>query len=222
MKIGLVVPVYKNFVGFAELIRSVDTRVQPIVIDNWTNNRGVSKAWNIGLAEADMQGCDVAIVANDDVVFQKSTIHSLFGAVWNRGFDLATATNARDLTIVGLGQGDPVDQEPDFSCFAVKPGDFLNRFGHFDENFTPAYFEDNDMAYRLKLEGANMGRLRYAGMYHKGSVTQNWEGRQVVTGPMFRSNQDYYVRKWGGTPGNERYVRPYDLDSLMVRDWIEE
>lgn len=206
VKIGLIVPVYKNFEGFADLMKSIDTAVQPFVIPNWRYNHGVSVGWNIGIEQSIYYGCDVVIIANDDVEFHSDTIRKLAIGVWDRGYDLLTATNTRDLP---TAERFSFDDHPDFSCFAIRPEEFTEKFGKFDENFSPAYFEDNDMAYRVKTAGGKYGRRLDAGMYHKGSVTQNWGGGQVVSGAMFESNRAYYERKWGGTPGNELYTIPF-------------
>jgi hypothetical protein len=42
-----------------------------------------------------------------------------------------------------------------------------------------------------------------------GPITQNWGGQQVVTGPMFRANEAYYIGKWGGKPGQETHTTPF-------------
>lgn len=208
IKIGLVVPVYKNFEGFADLMRTVDTPVLPIVIDNWRSNIGVSKGWNEGIRRAIKQGCDLALICNDDILFYEGTIAKLRGAVWNTGlgFDLVTPVNVRDHSLTNKFT---TTENPDFSCFMIEPEKFTDKFGWFDENFSPAYFEDNDMAYRIRVAGGRYAARTDAGHFHQGSVTQNWGGQQVVTGPMFEANRAYYVAKWGGTPGNELYTIPF-------------
>jgi GT2 family glycosyltransferase len=206
VKIGLVIPVLHNFKGLAELLKSVDRQVQPIIIPNWNHNLGVSVGWNLGIEQSIYYGCDVTIVANDDIVFDPNTIQKLRDAVrWDK-YDLATVINTRDEQVRKYRA---YDDHPDFSCFAIEPVSFTEKFGHFDEKFSPAYFEDNDMHYRLKLAGALVGRRLDAGAFHAGSVTQNWGGKQVVNGTMFNANRDYYVSKWGGTPGNELYTIPF-------------
>lgn len=206
VKIGLVVPVYKNFEGFADLMRTVDTPVVPIVIDNWRSNLGVSKSWNEGIRQAIGLGCDLTLICNDDILFYEGTIAKLRSAVWNCGFDLVTPVNVRDQA---LTNNLAMNEHPDFSCFMIQPESFTGKFGWFDENFTPAYFEDNDMAYRIKLAGGTYAARTDAGHFHQGSVTQNWGGQQVVTSTMFEANRQYYVRKWGGGPHNELYTIPF-------------
>jgi GT2 family glycosyltransferase len=191
-------------------MRSVDHPVKPIVIPNWENNIGVSAAWNKGLELSAEAGCDVAVISNDDVVLAPGTLFKLVAGVWNRGFDVATAINTRDFQ---LGTGTDWEN-PDFSCFALAPEDFLNDFGYFDTTFSPAYFEDNDMHWRIRMRGGHAVRLNDAGMYHVGSVTQFWDGGRVVSHESFRANEQYYIEKWGGKPGEEKWQTPFNMEGL--------
>jgi len=210
--IALIVPVLKNFAGFAELAASIDREVKLVVVPNWTDNIGVSAGWNYGLRKA--IDADVAVISNDDVVFQPGMLTMLAQSM--HVADVVSAVNIRD-----GGLPDTVfdfDEHPDFSCFAVKPKDFTDRFGWFDENFSPAYFEDNDMARRVKVGGGSYARNLRAGMLHKGSVTQNMDG-PVVTSAMFEENRAYYVRKWGGQPMQETFTHPFNDESNSIKDW---
>lgn len=214
--IALVVPVYKNFPGFAELMASVDASVFPIIVDNWNSNIGVAKAWNLGLSKSIAYGIDYTLICNDDIVFEKGTIGKMRLAI-EQGLTFTSALNTRDFTPT---EEEDYDDEPDFSCFMVNPYEFINQVGFFDENYFPAYFEDNDMHYRMKQAGfPNMLRRTDAPMFHKGSVTQNWEGGMVVSSPQFEMNRAYYAEKWGGVPGEERYTLPFNNPNHTIQDW---
>lgn len=205
-RVGLAVPVYKNFQGFAELMASVDMEIMPFVVDNWRDNRGVSKGWNIGIQRAIEQKCDTLFILNDDAVFMPGTMYKMMLGL-SQGNDLVTGFNTRDENYDHLKSAKFIEA-PDFSCFVIDPMRFVNRFGWFDENFSPAYFEDNDMHYRMRLAGGLAVKHTKAPFFHKGSVTQNWEGQQVVTGSMFEKNREYYRWKWGGLPGEETRTEP--------------
>lgn len=206
VSIALVVPVYKNFAGFAELIASIDHPVRPIIGKNWEENLGVSRSWNYGIELAGIEGLDYALVCNDDIFFDAGTIIKLVEAMEGSEFDMVTGLNRRDRTATEVPD---YPEAPDFSCFMVRP-DFLDKYGLFDEEFFPAYFEDNDMHYRMKLAGGKAVCRTDATFYHYGSVTQNWEGKPAVTSQMFEKNRAYYVRKWGGSPGKERFTQPFN------------
>jgi GT2 family glycosyltransferase len=211
--IALIVPVYKNFGGFAELMSTVDVPVLPIIIDNWVENRGVSRAWNIGLERARTAGCNRALIMNDDTKLEPGTIRNLGDSV-DEHLILVSAINTRDY--------EPTNEisfceEPDFAAFMVNPQTFTSTVGEFDENFSPAYFEDNDMHYRIKLAGKKAVRRNDAPYYHTGSVTQNWGGGQVVNSIMFERNKAYYRDKWGDLPGYEAYRTPFNSPNADFR-----
>jgi GT2 family glycosyltransferase len=202
--IALVVPVMRNFLGFSKLMHSVDEEIRPIIIPNWDENIGVSGGWNAGLRIAQERGAETTIISNDDVAFLPGTIRKLVEGI--ESCDLLSATNYKHADHQWSG----FDEHPDFSCFVVKTDEFIGKFGWFDESFRPAYFEDNDMAYRIKLAGGSYARDLGAGMIHEGSVTQNMDGNPVVTSPMFEQNRKYYIRKWGGQPGEEKFSEPFN------------
>lgn len=209
MDIGLVVPVLNNFTGFAQLINSVDERVQPIVLDNWNGNRGVAASWNEGIRRGWHN--EALIIVNDDVAFYPGTIEKLAYSIRShKDVDLISAIES-DTGETGLHY----DGKPDFCCFVIRPIEFVDKFGWFDENFTPAYFEDNDMHYRI-IAGGGTDALRLdARVSHGGSVTQfKGKGRdsedRVVSHERFRLNRMYYVGKWGGPPGEEIFTTPFN------------
>lgn len=208
VKVGLLVPVYKNFVGFAELMKSVDHPVEPIIIPNWEENIGVSAGWNVGMVKATIKKCTHLLVCNDDVILDEGTISKLIYSLLSEA-DLVTAANRRDVELTEFPE---YDHDPDFSCFMIKPQQFIDKFGYFDEHFSPAYFEDCDMHYRIKVAGGQAFRRLDAGMFHKGSVTQNWGGQKVVDDRMFLKNRAYYIKKWGGMPGSEKYLERFNGD----------
>jgi hypothetical protein len=68
--------------------------------------------------------------------------------------------------------------------------------------------------------GGKYRQILHANMFHAGSVTQNYNGEQVVTAPMFERNKAYYHAKWGGMPGEERYDRPFNgITGKTAKDW---
>lgn len=210
--IALIVPVLYNFRGLAKLMASVDRPVLPVVINNWDVNSGVSWAWNEGIRRA--IACEHAVICNDDIVLEPGTLDALIDALSDDAV-LTSITNSRDC--------DPWEgtrEGADYSCFAIKVKPFILEMGLFDENFVPAYFEDNDMDIRLRLAGRRSVQVGAARAHHEGSVTQGFhQNAPVVTGPMFLENQTYFVQKWGGTPGETTFSTPYNDPALTIKDW---
>ena len=212
--IALVVPVLKRFDLFTKLMTSVDELVLPIIIPNYINNLGVAASWNKGILLAAAKNCDVAIVANDDVVFNPGTIKEMAESLRNSDGILLSPNHNGEMENVGMIDG------ANFFCFAVKPKEFIETVGHFDENIYPAYFEDNDMHYRINL--ANSKSYIHTGIpvNHEGSATQNAdENNPVVPSARFEAIRSYYIRKWGGEPGKEKYVTPWNRSGLNIKAW---
>jgi GT2 family glycosyltransferase len=96
-----------------------------------------------------------------------------------------------------------------YSSF-VMSNEMVSTVGLMDENFYPAYCEDNDHRYRMKLTGLNWDKFPLKAT-HKVSSTlhsnRQFEERNQVT---FRRNIKYYIEKWGGDRGQERYLTPFN------------
>lgn len=88
----------------------------------------------------------------------------------------------------------------------------FEKIGPYDESFWPAYFEDNDYAYRIKLAGVPVMAVEGASIAsHVGSATLKsyTEAEMQVHHSRFEALRAYYVRKWGGPPGQEKFVTPF-------------
>ena len=84
-----------------------------------------------------------------------------------------------------------------------------SEIGGFD-TFFPAYFSDNDWYRRLEL--ASYERINTPiTVGHHGSQTINSDRfLQYHNGVTFPLLRQYYVAKWGGEPGDEKYVKPFN------------
>jgi GT2 family glycosyltransferase len=209
----------KNFKGFTKLMESVDRGLVPYVHNNWDENIGVAAAWNRIIDRANYDGTIHLIICNDDVTFASGTINKLLWEFMKHPeIDFLSAANhdAEKMEIV-------YDTKPDFSCFMIRPYDFVRKFGYFDEKYTPAYFEDDDMYYRMRILGGVSGLLQTARIYHEGSVTQFWDGEEegrVVSHDQFVKNRERYKAKWGGIYGTERYNIPFNgLTGKTAKEW---
>lgn len=214
MDIALIVPVLSRFDLFAGLIRSIDVPVRPIIIDNWNHNRGVAAAWNEGMDWAWNDGYRYAIIANDDSYFHPGTINRIYNSITNTDAILVSPNPNNQYASNGLIEG------ADFFNFIIDVPALISNCGYFDENFTPAYFEDNDMHYRIKLSSCKSYIDTDATAYHYGSQTQYFDRNNPVCPPhQFENNRRYYIEKWGGEPGRETCLTPYGSPNHTIKDW---
>lgn len=93
-------------------------------------------------------------------------------------------------------------------------------FGKFDEEFYPAYFEDNDYSRRITRFNP-IGSVVYrtkklAPKVFRNSMSIKKDGN--LNG-RFGMNSAYYKRKWGGSPSNEKFQNAFNkayAPSLIV------
>ena len=198
---------------------------------------GFQRSVNFGVKDAVDRGFSVVLVCNNDIVLHPEAIWRLIEAFEKTlkigdqqlfpglvsCMDIRGEMTERGLAPIAIDQIAAIDKEsvapslnPNFSAFAVSR-ECWEQVGEFDELFHPAYFEDNDYHYRMKL--ANVDAIVYppAMFYHYGSRTQNEAlPAPIVSGGDFKNNRAAYARKWGGVPGEEKFEHPYDVPE---RDW---
>lgn len=214
MHLALIVPVLNRFDLFTRLMHSVDENVRIFVIDSYNNNLGVSGAWNEGIRRAKAAGYQYALISNDDIEFHPNTISKLYSDIVREQAIAVSPNPNSQFASQGLIPG------TDFCCFMIDIPQILNKCGTFDENFFPAYFEDNDMRYRMVLSGSNDYIDTDAPVTHHGSQTQYADPNNPVCPPhMFENNRRYYIEKWGGQPGQEVCTTPYGSPNHTIKDW---
>jgi len=215
MTIALIIPVLSRFDLFTRLMYSVDCDVRPYVIDNYVHNTGVSGAWNEGMRRALADGYEYAIITNDDVTFEKGAIEEIYSILKETDATLVSAN--QNMWFKGDERYVP---GADFFCFGINIPKLINNCGSFDENFFPAYFEDNDMHRRMNLVGAKGYVARHAVAWHVGSATQNADpANPNCSGEQFGQLREYFIRKWGGQPGQEVFERPFNDETKDIWDW---
>jgi hypothetical protein len=197
-----------------KMLRSIDTDVgEIIVIDNgdcihevpegipdfthvWPGyNMGVSASWNHVI---------------------KMRTHAPWWAL--AGFDVEFA--AGDLARLGEHMEDRGGMAllAGFNAFGLDRNT-VRSVGLFDENFVPAYFEDNDYDYRARLAEIEFHSLP-AGLSHQISSTlRSSAHNQRQNQFSFPLNWEYFRQKWGGNPNQEVYKTPFDAGG-NIRDWV--
>lgn len=170
-----------------------------IEVVSFGKNMGLPYVWNYALQRFD----DWLILPGDDVVFHQDTLAEL----------VRTAEADESAMIVYPNQiTDPRDDHMSPWSFFLQRRRTIELVGMYDEGFFPLYFADNDYARRMQLAGIGSGIVG-AGVTagHWGSATMKaYEGVQVARHhETFGRCEQYYVKKWGGKPGNERFTVPF-------------
>lgn len=183
-------------------------------------NRGCGGGWNQGLDYGLANGFTHFAILNNDILLSPFTIQRMYDRMKKGGVLLTSAVDVLREVVVPQQVLDADNQvnkkeeseapHPNFSCFMINL-ETVERVGFFDEDFFPAYFEDNDYHYRVKLAGGEAIANTTAVFIHYGSRTQNQKADgPVVPGPAFENNRAYFMRKWGGAPGFEKFSTPFN------------
>lgn len=184
----------ENDISGMDLVKN--NKVQIIIPEQ---NLGVSASWNLGIDQ--FKSSDFILFLNDDVVIGNTQLKDVHEKLLDvKPFWLATGNCLWSMFTMSR------------ECWSY----FLETEGHvFDSNFFPAYFEDNDMHYRLvlalnKLYGnveRHVGSAEMNPALFRNSMTIKKDSK-INSG--FGKNQKYFIKKWGGTPGHEKFTRPFN------------
>lgn len=196
--IGIVTPWHNHPELAPQYLQAVDMRRltdELIVVDNGSTpalenavrldiNAGFSPACNVGLQRATT---DAVLFLNNDI--------------W--ATDRMWLEKIRDALEPGVLVGAKLRTEPhtkhgdldlpylDGWCLAGMREDLL-ELGGFDESFDePAYYSDNDLCFRARLEGMTLREVR-AGIHHKGGYTSQANGWTL---PQTAANRARFLSK---------------------------
>lgn len=150
-------------------------------------NIGVAASWNLMCKCAFNAGYTHILILNDDVVSLKYA---------DKLEDYVDDVNA------GLYIG-----YKNWSMFILSYETF-KTVGEFDENFLGAYFEDNDYLYRCKQAGIIIEEteLMNPEVYNQSMSIK----KDPSLNENFEKNKEYYIKKWGGVPSEEKYLNPFN------------
>lgn len=166
-------------------------------------NRGLARSWNEGLYNAYRDSCDAALIANDDAlagpgdvqrIVQAALAHPDCYLIQGTGIDLRE--KRRGKMHLALAAINPIA---------------LETIGYFDTAFEPIYYEDQDYYRRAELAGLKDFVAADTAIVHAGSKSlYEVAGQKELHQRTFGLNQEYYIGKWGGLPGQETYTRPWN------------
>lgn len=173
-------------------------------LKNLENIKLILNAENVGYSKGNNQGLEVAEgeyigFLNNDIllspnwfekcekVFEKENAGFVSPVQLNPHFDKVSAKNY----LKRFKSKDCYQKTFDnceFACCVTKRS-VLDKIGNFDENFTPAFWEDNDFKYRAIEAGYDNYVVNSACFFHYGSVTS------IRHNQNFEKNRRYYYAK---------------------------
>jgi GT2 family glycosyltransferase len=170
--------------------QNINVGVNNLFIYKQNNNLGVAASWNLLCVKAfyEFQATHLMIL-NDDVEVVKPKELLL-------------------KTIEAHGKNTLLVQNGTWCSFVI-PKKVFELVGQFDEQFYPAYFEDNDYHYRIALLDPEVNvvidDILNPTLYRNSQTI----AKEPKLNELFLSNKRRYINKWGGEPGEEKYHKPF-------------
>ncbi len=212
------IPVLNRIDLLAEAIRTLHVPAPVIVVNNnprlrnevdalgvealhQSRNIGYSGSWNLLAKTAFERGFRYLLITANDVRHSPGVIESA----------IRFADSAQEHVLWKLSHLN--------SCLINRRS--AEQVGEMDENLYPAYFEDDDWLYRVKVSGNTAVDVPLTGpIEHLGSQTTKSDERYMrASQETFVWNREYYRKKWGGWPGLERHTSPWNDRRLDHRFW---
>lgn len=159
-----------------------------VIVSSYPKNIGVAASWNQLCRSIYQDGHTHAMIVNDDVYPGRSKDH----------IQLILEKYPRDLY---------KSSRDDMSLF-ILPQTTFDRIGPFNTAFYPAYFEDRDYLWRMKLAGCSiMSSIKFDPMIYKESQSTKKDPSLL---DRFDANELLYIEMWGGKPGFEKFTKPFN------------
>ncbi len=150
---------------------------------------------------------------NDDVELEATLIEKMKAAIETECGDRIPDHNMPYMFLPDYGVGSA------FTCFMMHKS-ITDVIGWWDEAFFPIYFEDNCFGYRMNVAGVKRKVVEGCKYHHhtSSSIKGLPPDQQEAHHHNFRKLQEYYIRKYGGLPGEEKFAIPFDGNSVIEVD----
>jgi GT2 family glycosyltransferase len=164
------------------------TREEKFAIYRPTENLGVAKSWNHIMDYADKVGATHVLMLNDDIYLGR-TEHEI------------------KMVIKNNQNADFINSFQNWCSYILKV-DMWKKAGKFDEEFFPAYFEDNSFDYKMSLLKANKTWTSFLDpIVYRNSMTI---AKEPSLNHRFSQNRQIYIDMWGGLPTEEKFTTKFN------------
>jgi GT2 family glycosyltransferase len=184
-------------------IESIDNdSIKRTTIFNPSYNLGVARSWNLIIEEGRSRNVDRVFIGSNDTIVERGSLKRAEKIIREDADHDMWHLNGYNLFCMN------------FNMFDV--------IGRFDENFYPAYKEDQDYDYRIRksiMKNRVLHGIEGVNSRHLGSMTIRSNGDYLrQNSDTHKMNYDYYLSKWGGDAGSEKWDVPFDGKDSVKRD----
>jgi len=168
--------------------QDIITREENFMIYRPEENLGVAKSWNMLMDYADKIKATHVLILNDDIYLGK-TEHEI------------------NMLIRNNTDADFINSFHNWCSYILKV-EAWKIAGKFDEEFFPAYFEDNSFDYKMTLIGAKKHWTSFLDpLVYRNSMTI---AKDPALNNRFQQNRELYIQMWGGLPTEEKYITKFN------------
>lgn len=168
--------------------QEIITREEKFAIYRPETNLGVAGSWNVICDYADKMKATHVLMLNDDIVLGR-TEHEI----------KMVLRNNENADFINSFQN---------WCSFILTVDIWKKAGKFDEEFFPAYFEDNSFDYKMTLVNAKKSWTSFLDpIVYRNSMTI---AKEPILNNRFAQNRQMYIDMWGGLPTQEKYVTKFN------------
>ncbi len=194
------------------------------------NNIGVSRAWNVGL---DIARGEVTFICNSDLHIEAEAVEELNRAI-NELPNAAIVGPQGSFVNFKTGKIIKYFEKGKFSepvavddvsgfFFAVRTELFNSNVLHFDNQYTPCYFEEWDVALQAKLAGFNLYAVPVEGFEHHWGGTIGSFNRPITyydkteyVREIYERNKKLFIEKW------TTLSKMLGEKDLLLSHWVEK
>lgn len=168
--------------------QNIITRENNFMIYRPEENLGVAKSWNILMDYADKLNATHILMLNDDIMLGRTDLEIKM-----------LIRNNLDIDFINSLQN--------WCCFILRI-DVWKKVCKFDEEFFPAYFEDNSFDYKMTLANAKKIWTSFLNPHtYRNSMTI---AKDPSLNKRFAQNRAMYIDMWGGLPKEEIYKTKFN------------
>lgn len=168
--------------------QDIISREENFMIYRPQKNLGVAKSWNMLMDYSEKISATHVLMLNDDIYLGKNE-------------------NALNMLIKKNLDADFINSFHNWCSYILRV-DIWNKAGKFDEEFFPAYFEDNSFDYKMTLLGAKKSWTSFLDpIVYRNSMSI---AKDPTLNQKFMQNREMYVQMWGGLPTQEKYLTKFN------------
>jgi GT2 family glycosyltransferase len=164
------------------------TREENFMIYRPQQNLGVAGSWNMLMDYADKTGATHVLILNDDIYLGKNENEIKYLIKHNYNFDFINSFQNW--------------------CSFILTVSIWKQAGKFDEEFFPAYYEDNSFDYKMSLIQARKTWTSFLDpILYRNSMTI---AKDPALNSRFMQNRQMYIDMWGGLPTEEKFTTKFN------------